>query len=283
MAWSNFHTHCNYCDGKGELTDFVTEAKRLNMLSIGFSSHAPVPFPTKWCMRSERFPDYLNAIEKIKASNPGVEIYKGLEVDFIPGITSPNLFKDKLDYTVGSIHFVDQLPDGTHWEIDGLHTFFLEGYTKIFNSNIRDAISRYFELTREMISTACPSVVGHMDKIKIQNVDGKFFNETDSWYQDEVKKTIDAIDASGAIVEVNTRGIYQKKSATTYPSPWILEILHRKNIPLTISSDAHHKDDITNQFSQTAALLKNIGFKTIRVLHDNTWKPFDFTEDGLVR
>src|SRR5688572_24421442 len=104
--WANFHMHCNYCDGKGELTDYVEEAKKLSMLSVGFSSHAPVPFPTKWCMKSDRLPDYLEAIEKIRVSNPEIQIYKGLEVDFIPDVTSPNLFKDKLDYTIGSIHFV---------------------------------------------------------------------------------------------------------------------------------------------------------------------------------
>ena len=281
--WTNFHTHSNYCDGKGELMDYVDEAKSLNMLSLGFSSHAPVPFPTKWCMKADMLPAYLNAIDNIRALTPGLQIYKGLEVDFIPDVTSPNLFKDKLDYTVGSVHFVETLPDGTHWEIDGMHTLFLEGYSKIFKNNIRDAITRYFELTREMITTACPSVVGHVDKIKIQNVDGKFFNEADAWYQEEVKKTIDAIYNSGAIVEVNTRGIYQKKSATTYPSPWILELLHQNDIPVTISSDAHHKDDLINQFRETALLLKKIGFKTITALHDKTWKQFSFTELGIER
>ena len=261
--------------------DYVDEARKLNMISIGFSSHAPVPFPTKWCMKAEDLDQYLGTIEKIKKSNSFVHIYKGLEVDFIPGVVSPDQFRDQLDYTVGSIHFIDKFPDGIRWEIDGLHTLFLEGYSKIFHNNIKDVISRYFELTREMVATACPSVVGHLDKIKIQNVNGKFFNESDSWYQNEVKKTIDVIQKSGVIVEVNTRGIYQKKSDTTYPSPWILEILHKKNIPVTISSDAHHRDDIINQFPQTALLLKKIGFKTISVLSEGAWKPFSFDEHGV--
>ena len=134
-----------------------------------------------------------------------------------------------------------------------------------------------------MISTACPTIIGHLDKIKMQNVDSNFFNETDTWYQHEIKKTIDVIKASGAIVEVNTRGIYQKKSETTYPSPWILEILQEKEIPVTISSDAHHQRDLVNQFPQTATLLKNIGFKTLSVLHQNSWKPFSFNDHGIVQ
>src|SRR5687768_9967132 len=102
--WSNFHTHSSFCDGKGELSEYVQEAKKLKMLSLGFSSHAPVPFPTKWCMKSERLPEYLESVRKLKVLNHDLDIYAGLEVDFIPGVTSPNVFKNKLDYTIGSVH-----------------------------------------------------------------------------------------------------------------------------------------------------------------------------------
>lgn len=280
--WSNFHTHSDYCDGKGPLQDYIDKSKELNMMSLGFSSHAPVPFNTKWCMRSERLPEYIDAIARLKRSKPGVDLYTGLEVDFIPSVTSPTLFKDSLDYTIGSVHFVESLPDGTRWEIDGTHAFFLEGLSKIFNDNIKDAVIRYYELTREMISTACPTIIGHLDKIKIQNLMGKFFNEQDPWYQEQVKETIDAIVSAGAIVEVNTRGIYQKKSEDTYPSPWILDLLNQKKIPVTISSDAHHPDDIVNQFPETAILLKTIGFNTITVLSEGTWKQFSYNEHGII-
>jgi histidinol-phosphatase (PHP family) len=279
--WANFHTHCDYCDGKGTLQDYVDQAKHLGMLSLGFSSHAPVPFDTKWCMKPERLDDYISTITSIRDASASIELYAGLEVDFIPGVTSPDVFKDNLDYTIGSVHFIDTLPDGTRWEIDGTHSVFLEGLSKIFRNDVQSAIVRYFELTRNMISTACPTVIGHLDKIKIQNVDGKFFSETESWYQGEIEKTIDAISSSGAIVEVNTRGIYQRKSDTTYPSPWILSRLQKKNIPITISSDAHHPKDLVNHFSETALLLHNLGFKTIAVLSEGTWKPFSFDEHGI--
>lgn len=281
--WANFHTHSDYCDGKGQLMDYVQRAIELNLMSLGFSSHAPVPFPTRWTMKPERLNDYLDAIHILKKSTVGLEIYSGLEVDFIPEVTSANLFKDRLDYTIGSVHFIEKFADGTGWEIDGTHALFLEGFAKIFDNNIQDTITRYFELTREMINTACPTIIGHLDKIKIQNVDEKFFRETDAWYQAEVKKTIDLIESSGAIVEVNTRGIYKKKSDTTYPSPWILELLHQKNIPVTISSDAHHRDDIIMQFPETAMLLKKIGFTTVTILHEGKWVALPFNEHGIIR
>lgn len=279
--WSNYHMHSNYCDGKAEMIEYVSQARTLGMTSIGFSSHAPVPFPCSWCMKADSFTDYHHSIETIKAATTSIEIYKGLEVDFIPGVISPLDFSDRLDYTIGSIHFVDRFADGKHWEIDGLHTLFLDGLEKIFNNDIRHAITRYYELTREMIETSCPTIIGHMDKIKIQNPGEKFFSEEEDWYRSEVEKTIDLIAEKKVIVEVNTRGIYQKKSATTYPSPWILELMHAKDIPVTLSSDAHHPSDITNQFPEAAQMLLDIGFNTISVLRENKWKAFSFNKHGI--
>ncbi|MFM7852342.1 MAG: histidinol phosphatase, partial [Flammeovirgaceae bacterium] len=117
-----------------------------------------------------------------------------------------------------------------------------------------------------MLIKATPTVLGHLDKIKIQNIDGKFFNESDPGYRQEIKETVRVIQSVGTIVEVNTRGIYQKKSTTTYPSPWVIDLLIEKNIPLTISSDAHHYSDLTNQFEETQQLLSAKGLKKIHAL-----------------
>src|SRR5688572_6616337 len=100
--WANYHTHSNYCDGKGELAEYVTAAREKNIISLGFSSHAPVPFDCKWCMPKARLDGYLEEIEGLKKSNRDIEIYKGLEIDFIPGVVSPNDFDQLLDFTIGS-------------------------------------------------------------------------------------------------------------------------------------------------------------------------------------
>jgi histidinol-phosphatase (PHP family) len=280
--WSNLHTHSTYCDGKSTLEEHVQKAKELNLKSLGFSSHAPIPFDCKWCMRQENFKKYLQSFDALKKNTKEVELYAGLEVDYIPAIISPSDFSAKLDYTIGSIHFVDAYADGKPWEIDGLHTLFIDGLEKIFNNDFKAAFTRYFELTREMIVNSPPTIIGHLDKMKIQNPTNKFFYEKDKWYQDIVKQTIKAIKSSGAIVEVNTRGIYQKKSVDTYPSQWILELIYQQNIPITISSDAHHADDLINQFQSTTNLLHQIGFKKLHILYQDEWKAFTFNEKGII-
>ncbi len=74
----------------------------------------------------------------------------------------------------------------------------------------------------------------------------------------------------------------QKKSADTYPSPWILDRIYELNIPITLSSDAHHPDDLINQFQQTASLLNDIGFKNLSILKDGIWKQMPFNQYGII-
>lgn len=270
--WANFHTHSKYCDGKGELIEYAKAAREFQVTRLGFSSHAPLPFDCSWSMRGDKLQGYFDDVDHVKKTYPDIEIYKSLEIDFIPDVISPYQFKDQLDYTIGSIHFVDQFPDGRRWEIDGPHNLFLEGLETIFKGDFRKAFIRYFELTREMIYASSPTIIGHLDKIKIQNLNGKFFNETDDWYRQEVMKTLKLIEQADIIVEVNTRGLYQKKSDTPYPSPWILEVIKEKNIPITLSSDAHHPSDLVNHFRETAALLLKLGFKNISILNAGNWE-----------
>jgi histidinol-phosphatase (PHP family) len=275
--WTNYHTHTNYCDGKGSFEEFLNKNE---VKSIGFSSHAPLPFSSPWAMKGELLPTYLKELQDLRNKETSTEIYSGLEVDYIPNVISPSDF-DKLDFTIGSIHFVDALPDGSPWEVDGNHALFLKGLETIFNSKPKEVWSRYFELTRKMLAESPPTIMGHMDKMKIQNIDNKFFKEEDSWYQDEIKQTIKSIKNSGVIVEVNTRGIYQKKSTTTYPSPWILELLLSSNIPITLNSDAHHPSQLISEFESTAILLHQLGFKKLNILTKGKWKEVNFNQNGI--
>jgi len=285
MSWTNYHSHCHYCDGKEAPRAHVESAIQKGIYAFGFSSHAPVPFHTTWCMPLEKATNYTREIAQIKQEYAKtIQIYAGLEVDYIPGTIGPNnrFIKNLgLDYTIGSVHFVDSFSDDTPWEIDGQHKVFLYGLSQIFNGNIKLAVSRYFELTRRMLEEDCPDVLGHLDKIKIQHEQGELFSEDETWYKQEVMRTLKVIAKNKVTVEVNTRGIYKKKTPETYPSRWILEHMHEMGIPVQINADAHHPDELTKHFSQTAAMLKEIGFKYLKVLADGKWQSLPFSEKGV--
>ncbi|MEO1655593.1 MAG: histidinol phosphatase, partial [Bacteroidota bacterium] len=107
------------------------------------------------------------------------------------------------------------------------------------------------------------------------------FAEEEKWYQKEVIKTLHRIARAGSILEVNTRGIYKKKSSDPYPSPWILAHAKELNIPVVLNSDAHHPSEITQSFAETADLLKDIGFKELMVLVQGHWESRPFNAQGI--
>jgi histidinol-phosphatase (PHP family) len=279
--WTNYHCHTHYCDGKHSVSEIVEEARRQNMRAIGISSHAPIRPKLPWCMDLTQLHNYLKEIHNQRLQYSDIEIYAGLEVDYIPGVISPADFRPLLDYTIGSVHMIGGGP-GTGFEIDGPTEKFTEGLQRIYGGNFQEAAIGYFTATREMITASRPDVIGHMDKIKIQDRDGQYFTEQDVWWIEQLELTLNEIATQDCIIEVNTRGIYQKKSHSTYPSPWILELAHRKGIRVTISSDAHLKGDLTREFDNAARILMEAGYREIHILSEGKWIPRHFNEQGLV-
>ncbi len=285
MSFTNFHGHTYYCDGKGTPEEYVRAALDQQMIVYGFSSHAPLPYALSWPMQENDAEQYVAEVREVKNQYAGqIQIYTGMEVDFIPGVAGPGherIRKLPLDYTIGSVHFVDFFANGHPWEIDGKHEVFLEGLQQIFKGDIQQAIARYYALIRQMIREDPPDIVGHLDKIKIQNEDGNLFSEDEPWYRETVEETLQAIQEKGLIVEVNTRGMYKKKTLDPYPSPWILERMKAMEIPIMLNSDAHHPREITACYEETAKLLLDIGYDRCRILLGGRWQDVAFTPTGI--
>lgn len=268
--WSNIHTHSRWCDGKSSPDELAARAEALGMVSLGFASHGPLPFPCKWCIQPGAFDDYLTEINQLKKT-AGLPVYAGLEVDYIPGLIGPADLEHRLDFTIGSIHFVDGEGD-YRWEADTNVTMFKEGLTRVFNGDVKKAVIRYFTLMREMLSTSTPDVLGHMDRIKMHNTQEFFFNESEKWYRNEVADTIDLAREKGVIIEVNTRGLYKKRSLESYPGQFGLSRIAELKIPVMLASDAHHQDDLILFFPEVATQLREAGIRNIVQLTASGWR-----------
>lgn len=285
-AWTNYHSHTHFCDGSDEPVKYVEEAIRLGLPAYGFSSHAPVPFPTTWCIADEKLPDYLAEISRIKTEyNNKIQVYLGLEVDFVPGIAGRHrhvLRNIRLDYFVGSVHFVDSFEDGTPWNIDTSYDLFKKGLKEIFHYDARKAVTRFYEITRQMIEEEKPTIIGHMDKIKMFNSRGHFFEESEAWYKDQIKITIELLKQKGTIVEINTRGYYRYNQPELYPGEWIVSELIKADIPLMINSDSHRPEEIVKGIDYAAAKIKKLGVTGLCCLLNNKWKAFPFDNQGIL-
>ncbi|MCF8297338.1 MAG: histidinol-phosphatase [Saprospiraceae bacterium] len=272
MIQFNYHTHSYFCDGKAKPEDFVKEALSRNFKYLGFSSHAPVPFDNKWSIRQGELQNYCKEIERLKTKYQNqIEIFLSLEIDYIPGTTTGIAeFKKlcNLDYAIGGVHLVKH--NNELWFIDGPVEGYEKGLQEIFKGDIQLAVTSYFEQINEMLLTQKPDIIAHFDKVKMHNKN-RFFKENEKWYIDLVDKTLDIIKNLNTIVEINTRGIYSGKCDSLFPSIEILKKCYQLKIPITISSDAHKPEEISAYFPETLKILKDIGFKDLKMFTANGW------------
>ena len=271
----NYHTHTLYCDGWDTPEAFIKEAIMQKMSAIGFSGHAPLPIENDYCISGDKIDEYKNEIRSLqKKYHVQIDIFLALEIDYIPGILDDFSILQKqlaLDYIIGSIHLVKEDKSGALWFIDGPEKNYIKGLSDIFHNDIKLAVRKYFEQEMEMIRRQKPTIIGHIDKVKMNNK-GRFFSEEEPWYINLLMQTLKVASNAGCIVEVNTRGIYRKRCDSLYPGITALKEIYKMEIPITISSDSHKPKELTLYFPETIAILKDIGFKDIKRFTGKEWE-----------
>lgn len=274
MQLFNLHTHSNFSDGKANAEDVVIEAINQGLEVLGFSDHSPVPFENTFAIKNDNVNNYITTIKSLKEKyQDKIDIYCSMEMDFIPGIIK-DFKKTKeelgLDYMIGSVHLVGNNIERL-WFIDGSKVeTYDEGLNNYFNGDIKEGVKAFFYQYNELIETEEFDIVGHFDKIKMHNRN-RYFLEEDKWYRDLLMETLTLIKEKSLIVEVNTRGIYKKRSTDFYPSTWILPIMREMNIPVVISSDAHLPNELTLCFKQAEEALKTAGYKETMCFKNGTF------------
>lgn len=264
MQLFNLHTHSIFSDGKSTPEEVVQEAIRQGLKVLGFSDHSPVPFENSFAIKDNEVDDYINTIKSLKEKyKDNIDIYCSMEMDFIPGkVRNFREMKQSLglDYMIGSVHLVGNDVNRL-WFIDGSkYETYDEGLFNYYDGDIKKGVKAFFYQYNEMIETEEFDIVGHFDKIKMHNRN-RYFNEEDKWYRDYLMETLTLIKEKSLIVEVNTRGIYKKRSEDFYPSTWILPIMREMNIPVVISSDSHKAEELTLCFDEAEKALKAAGYK----------------------
>ncbi|MEI8201862.1 MAG: histidinol-phosphatase [Bacteroidota bacterium] len=275
MLFHNYHTHTCYCDGSDLPDLYVKQAIALGLGSLGFSSHAPVPFLNNFAIQPKKLISYINEIQLLKSVyHKTIPIYLSLEMDYIPDISTDFcIFKDvcNLDYTIGSVHLVKRKGREGLWFIDGPNvTTYDKGLQQLFDGDIQLAVETYYHQIAEMVRSQRPDIIGHFDKIKMHNRN-RYFQEDEPWYRKAVSKTLDIIKVAGTIVEVNTRGLYKKRTDSLFPSVEILHEIFDKRIPITLNSDAHLPSELNLYYKEALNEIRSIGFKSIKIFSHHTW------------
>lgn len=285
MFLFNFHTHTCFCDGSSKPEIYVEEAIKRNFTAIGFSGHSPLPIENGFAIKDRYLGKYCETIQHLQKKYAAkIKIFLGLELDYIPGITQDFRFFKKiceLDYTIGAVHLIPDRKGEKIWFIDGpKRETYDKGLNELFNGDIKKGVTAYYEQINEMLITQKPDVIAHLDKIKMHNQD-RYFTEDEEWYRELVNNTLKFIQAEGTIIEVNTRGLYKKRS-TLFPDKNILEQAYMLGIPVTISADAHDPSELDLSFDTALQSLKDTGYKKLSMLTDDGWDMIDIREFGSV-
>jgi len=271
MWAGNVHGHTDYCDGKGKPVEYIEFAIRKKHLLIGFSSHIPLMnHQSNWNMKKENFYRYINEINDLKVNFKGViDVFCGFEMDDPYSLYTcselRNLYEDMVDYTIGSVHYLGVLKNGELWEVDGSTEMFLSGVQEIFDGDLQKTIMHYFKRMREILLESRPDILGHLDKIMIHQSLRDFVNKNEQLYLDEVNSVLDICAQLGIIVEINTRGLYTKRLNNFYPARTLWQFLKQKNIPIVVTSDCHHPEELDNYCTEVHQEAKLFGLNLIDI------------------
>ncbi|MCQ2576449.1 MAG: histidinol-phosphatase [Treponema sp.] len=261
----NFHTHTTYCDGKNSAEEMVLSAIAKGFDILGFSSHSMFPFGGKWHIAPREHVKYVEEIRSLAEKfKDKIDIRCGFEADYFPGLTVPDhdFYKElKPDFLIGSVHYVASKKG--HYSADTYVERIQQGIGILYGEDKKRAVCDYFQAQREMLNLGNFDIWGHPDVIRKRNAKLKLFDESESWYKDELKATVKEAQKAGVIAEINTGAIARGAMDDFYPSEYFLTLIYEAGIPVMINSDCHNAEDLDCAFDRAIAYAKKIGFKEV--------------------
>ncbi len=285
---ANYHTHCEFCDGRSTAVEMAAAAAAAGYRVLGFSSHCPLPFPSDGNMELSRLDDYRAEIRRLgrEWSGRGLEVLLGMEIDWVPGFCSPRdeiFAKAGLDYSIGSVHYVD-LPGSGRFAVDyGLPeiTAALEAFegeepgTAVYED--------YYRMMGQLVEAGGFDILGHFDLVKKNNdADasgrGRLFDESSRGYREASLSVAREIAGKDIVVEINVGGMSRGKVKEPYPSLPILRELRAEGVRITFSADAHAPEHLGANLDSARDYARRAGYASIAVLSGGSWSEVGIDE-----
>ena len=268
---SSIHTHSRYCDGHGEIYEYVEAAMGAGLRAYGASGHAPLPFECDYAFPLASLDSY-SADVRLLATHYGdrFPILLGLELDYLPGFTDfyqREFLSRQFDYFVASVHYVGE-PNTEPWTYDESDDTFVREVEKRHAGDYRPVVEDYYRrvlrLVDEVQGWPMPIVIGHLDRITLWNRGDRYFPTDSGWYAGLVEEVLQAISATKLVVELNTSG-WSKPAESPNPGLEILTNCAAKGIRTIISADAHRPVNVAANYGRAIDLLRRAGYSEVVV------------------
>ena len=249
----NYHTHTYRCHhAYGSEWEYVERAISGGLKCLGFSDHAPWPFPGEYRsrvrMRPEQLPAYIEAVEQMKRLyGDRIEIRCGLEAEYYPA-----LFPAFLE-------MLRQEP-GIEYLILGQHFLYNE-YDVLLPATreTRDekVLALYVDQVVEGLETGKFSYLCHPDTLNYQG--------DPAVYRRHMGRLCRAAKALEIPLELNLQG---RRSGFSYPRPDFWAVAGEENCAVLIGTDAHRPQytfDPREVADVTEAFVRRFGLRLIEI------------------
>ena len=222
---ANYHTHTYRCGhARGEDRQYVEEAIQAGIKTLGFSDHAPMPFPSGhhsgFRVQMRDAEDYFSSLSDLKKEYArDITIHIGAEAEFYP--ETFDLFWDyihqfPLEYIILGQHFIGREEDGLY---SGAASPDQEKLVK-FTNNVIAAIE-----TGKFLYVAHPDLLNYTGEYEP--------------YHREMTRLCKAAKDAGIPLEINRLGYFEHR---IYPSDRFFKIAGEVGCDVVIGSDAHSPD-----------------------------------------
>ena len=244
--FSDYHTHPQghrvQLYTPALLQPWADSARKFGLTDIAFTDHD----------RYHAGIDF-DEIDRLREKNPDLRIRAGIELDNDPihsaaGRKWIEKHWDKLDFVLGSVHFLDRDDQMFDSVPDGAEQF--EGH------NVEALYADYLCRVREMAAAGLIDCLAHLDLIKIHG------HRPRGEIGAIVNETLDFIRARNLAVELSTAG-WRKPVNELYPGDRIIELAIEKQIPFTIASDAHSHAQLGDSYPRLAQKMAAFGIRQI--------------------
>ena len=197
----------------------------------------------------------FDEIDKLRAANPDVRIRAGIELDNDPQTSAAGrqwIEKnwDKLDFVLGSVHYLDN-PTQMFDSVPA-------GATQFEGRNIDNLYADYFRRVRNIAATGVVDCLSHLDLVKIHG------HRPNAEIGEIVNETLDFIRSRDLAIELSTAG-WRKPVNELYPADRIIELAVEKGIPFTTASDAHSHAQLGENFGRLAEKMSILQIREVCV------------------
>jgi histidinol-phosphatase (PHP family) len=246
LLFSDYHTHPQghrvqrYTQAL--LQPWADSAHKIALSDIAFTDH-------------DRYHTGIDfdEIDRLREKNTDLKIRAGVELDNDPVHSAAGRkwienHWDKLDFVLGSVHFLDR--------DDQMFDSVPAGAEQFDGRDIDAIYADYLRRVREIAATGLVDCLAHIDLVKIHG------HRPNAEIEAIVGQTLDLIRSRNLAIELSTAG-WRKPVNELYPSDRIIQLAIEKGIPFTTASDAHSHVQLGESFHRLAEKMSILEIREV--------------------